>query len=168
MRVLFFVLFLNLGTLGTLACTSQPARTEQASRLPSTSPDTAAPRAVVQIHEIAKQTQEDIELILGKVGSLEASADGFAGCLTCQKYTYQQGTVEIVYINDAADWIRVRPPAPRLVADALAVLGLPERAPDFSEKTTKRWENHEGLRQITVHHQPDGTITEIIVKAITP
>ncbi|GAB3180553.1 putative periplasmic lipoprotein [Telluribacter humicola] len=158
MKALFFVLiFCAL----TSACSSQPASTRREAQEPTITP-------IITIKEIANQTQEDLEHILGLTSSFQPlNREELTVCKNCQKYIYKNGLVRIVYINDMADWITVNPPDSTPVRDALPLLGLPATPPVITTDSLSRWTSVQGLREINVYTKPDGTIDYILVKAFT-
>lgn len=145
----------------TVACQSVPAGEAQARQ-------DSLPDKILPIRDIANQTQEDIAMILGHQSQLDAESASKAGCPTCQKYSYQDGLVKIVYINDMADWITITPRTPAPARQTPALLGLPDAAPDFTDQKVLRWTRYEGIQQISAFRKPDGTLDYIYIKAITP
>jgi hypothetical protein len=139
------------------ACRAQPTEAER-----------QVPAPIVVITELANQTQEDLEHLLGLTSSFQPlNPQELAVCKNCQKYIYKNGLVRIVYINDMADWITVNPPDSTPVQHALPLLGLPATPPDTKSDSLSRWTNVQGLREIKVYTKPDGTIDYMLVKVLT-
>lgn len=145
----------------TSACNSQPASTTKQAQEPAVTP-------IIVIKEIANQTQEDLEHILGLTSSFQPlNQEELTVCKNCQKYIYKNGLVRIVYINDMADWITVNPPDSFRVQDALPLLGLPATPPDRTTDSLSLWKEVHGLKEINVYTTPKGTIDYILVKSFT-
>ncbi|HEV7349264.1 hypothetical protein [Telluribacter sp.] len=156
-----FFLALTLCIL-TSSCHSQPASSEERGQTPVITP-------IIDIKEIANQTQEDLEHIIGLTSSFQPlNSEELAVCKNCQKYIYKNGLVRIVYINDMADWITVNPPDSTPVQHALPLLGLPATPPDTKSDSLSRWKGLHGLREINVFTRPDRTIDYMLVKVLTP
>ena len=143
------------------ACQSAPTRHTQ------TPPDTL-PENILNIRDIAGQTQEDIATILGHQSQLDAETAARSGCPTCQKYAYQDGLVRIVYINDMADWLTITPRTPVAAVHTPSLLGLPAATPDYADDKVLRWNRYEGIREISAYRKTDGTVDYIYMKVTTP
>jgi hypothetical protein len=145
----------------TLACGSAPSQSQNKT---ATSP----PTPLLNIRDIANQTQEDIATILGIQSSLDPAAAARSGCPTCQKYAYQDGKIEIVYINDMADWITIFPPEGTPVGQIPVLLGLPNTPPDSTTPTLWQWKNIPDIREIQARLHPKGTVESVYVVVKTP
>jgi hypothetical protein len=153
-----FLLVLTLHLLAG-ACRAQPTEAER--QVPAVTP-------IVVITELANQTQEDLEHLLGLTSSFQPlNPQELAVCKNCQKYIYKNGLVRIVYINDMADWITINPPEGTPLQHALPLMGLPATPPTAKSDSLSRWTNVPGLREINVYTIPDGTIDYILVKVLT-
>ena len=153
-QLLFFSLLM-------LACSPAPSQQQNTA-------NNSAPEPLLNIRDIANQTQEDIATILGPQSSLDPDAATRSGCPTCQKYSYQDGKIEIVYINDMADWITIFPPKGTPARQTLTLLGLPDAQPDATTPTLWRWGQIAGIREIQAHLDPAGSIEFIYLLVKTP
>ena len=153
------LLFLSLSML---SCGSAPSRQQAQSAA------TPSPTLLLNLRDIAGQTQEDIATILGPQSSLNPAAAARSGCPTCQKYEYQDGKIEIVYINDMADWITIFPPEGTPAHHVPALLGLPEYAPQATTPTLWRWKEIPGIREIQARLTPQGTVESVYIVVRTP
>lgn len=149
-QLLFFSLIL-------LSCGSAPSRPQAQSSTAS------SPTVLLNIRDIANQTQEDIATILGPQSSLDPAAAARSGCPTCQKYSYQDGKIEIVYINDMADWITIFPPKGTLAQSLPTLLGLPESAPDTTTTTLWRWKQIPGIGEVQARLTTKGTVESVYI-----
>lgn len=122
----------------------------------------------LRLLDIANQTQEDIEMILGKVSPYTRQHSAFASCTTCQKYTYLDGFVEIVYINDMADWIAVYPTDSLTANAVLPFLGLPQAAPLHITPDVITWTKVAGLLEIRAYRSKQQQISSVVIKVFTP
>lgn len=146
-------------SLITIACTT--THTHQSN-------SASEPDKILNILDIAGQTQEDIATILGHQSQLDAESAARSGCPTCQKYSYKDDLVKIVYINDMADWITITPPAAFRARDTPALLGLPDAEPDYTDQKVLRWKGYEGIQEIGAFRKPDGTLDYIYLRVTTP
>jgi hypothetical protein len=155
---LFCLLLLSFFTSASQSAPSSNAQT---------APD-SLPEKILNIRDIAGQTQEDIATILGHQSQLDAETAARAGCPTCQKYSYQDGLVRIVYINDMADWLTITPRTAVPAEHTPTLLGLPAATPDYTDNKVLRWNRYEGIRKISAYRKADGTIDYIYMKVTTP
>ena len=140
-----------------LSCGSAPSRSQVQSSA------TSSPIILLNLRDIAGQTQEDIATILGPQSSLNPAAAARSGCPTCQKYEYQDGKIEIIYINDMADWITIFPPEGTLPPHIPTLLGLSECAPQATTPTLWRWKKIPGIREIQARLTAQGTVESIYI-----
>ncbi len=148
-------------SLLTLACGSAPSQSQNKMV-------TSPPTPLLNIRDIANQTQEDIATILGIQSSLDSAAAARSGCPTCQKYSYQDEKIEIVYINDMADWITLFPPEGTPVGQIPVLLGLPNAPPDSTTPTLWRWKNIPDIREIQARLNPKGMVESVYIVVKTP
>jgi hypothetical protein len=152
---------LLLLSLLTLACGSAPSRHHNATVA-------FTPEYLINIRDIANQTQEDIATILGPQSSLDPAKAAKSRCPNCQKYSYQDGTIEITYINDMADWITLFPPPGIPARQTPALLGLSDVEPDYIDSNVLRWKNKAGIRELITYQDATGAISSIQVFVTTP
>lgn len=70
--------------------------------------------------------------------------------------------------SDKADWITINQVSDKdLNKDAIALLGLPKSDPAAETATVLRWENVEGIKEISVFNNGSNKIDYIYVKANT-
>lgn len=155
LRLLLFL------SLIMMSCGSVPSR-------PQIPVATNSPAILLNLRDIANQTQEDITTILGPQSSLDPAAAARSGCATCQKYSYQDGKIEIVYMNDMADWITIFPPKGTPAPNIPTLLGLPDSAPQATTPTLWRWENIPGIREIQARLTVQGTVESVYIVVKTP
>ena len=111
---------------------------------------------------IAGKSPSEIEQLLGE------SADSGQAPGSGQNYprrAYQEGAIEIVFVNDKAAWFMIHPkeqlPFRKTALDALA---LPVREPDiFHPLSFMRWRDYQGLREVNFFANQDATIRYISV-----
>ncbi len=152
---------LLLFSLLTLACGPVPSQHK-------TTKAASPPKSLLNIQDIANQTQEDIATILGPQSSLDPAAAARSGCPTCQKYSYQDGKIEIIYINDMADWITIFVPEGTLGREIPVLLGLPDIPPDSTSPTLWRWKNIPAIREIQARLNAKGTVASVYIVVKTP
>lgn len=149
-QLLFFSLIM-------LSCGSTPSRPQVQSSA------TTSPTPLLNLRDIAGQTQEDIATILGPQSSLNPASAARSGCPTCQKYQYQDGKIEIIYINDMADWITIFPPKGTPASHIPVLLGLPDSAPDSTTPTLWRWKKIPGIREVQARLTTKGTVESVYI-----
>lgn len=155
LRLLLFL------SLIMMSCGSVPSR-------PQIPAATNSPTVLLNLRDIANQTQEDITTILGPQSSLDPAAALRSGCPTCQKYSYQDGKIEIVYMNDMADRITLFPPEGTPAQNIPTLLGLPESIPQATTPTLWRWKNIPGIREIQARLTAQGTVESVYIVVKTP
>lgn len=130
--------------------------------------DENSKHAVIQIPNIAGQSQEQVANILGKPTKSEIVKASRTPC-PCPKNSYLNGKVEIVFIRGRADWITVNnlKDVPFL-NDSLTLLGLPIKEPTFSNSFVKRWNNIPGLLSVQFAPMENGKdIHFALIKVVT-
>ncbi|WP_157504377.1 hypothetical protein [Dyadobacter beijingensis] len=132
--------------------------------------DENAPVTVaLDLPQVALRNQKEVAAILGK-GTLESYyEDKQAGCEHCPKASYRDGKVEIIYINEIADQIRLNGLKDydfenRII---LGLLNLTENiSPNVDEDGLKQWDNYQKYTQIAAFSK-DGHLDYILIKAKT-
>ncbi len=118
--------------------------------------------AVIKIPNIAGKTQEQVFKILGKPTKSETVKPSKTPC-PCPKNIYNNGAVEIIYINGRADWITINELGnASYTKDSLELLGLPVKDPTFSNSFVKRWENIPGLNEVSFFPKNNGKDVDYI------
>lgn len=119
---------------------------------------------LLDIREIAAHAEVEVHPMLGKGKREEVvKIDG----RSWPKYTYKDGAVEIVYINGKADWITISLNEGKFDKTALGIIGLPVAEPTEASKNVLRWENYEGIKEISLFPKADGTIDYFYLKVLT-
>lgn len=108
----------------------------------------AAP--IIEIKKVAGKTANEVESVLGAPSQTETVKQG-------TKRFYMKGAIEIVFINDKADWITVTPTKmTSFTKEALGELGLPVREATFSNQHVLKWEPFDDYQSISIFPGPDG------------
>ncbi|MPR33019.1 hypothetical protein [Salmonirosea aquatica] len=139
-----------------LACGSAPSQHQNTT-------DHSGPKPLLNIRDIADQTQEDIATILGPQSSLDPEKAARSRCPNCQKYSYQEGTIEITYINDMADWITIYPPKGTPARQTPILLGLPDTPPDSTSPSFWRWNQIPSIQELRAQLNPAGSVESIYI-----
>jgi hypothetical protein len=137
-----------LSVVLVLSCAGESPRPEPdgpASALPTTSIETV----LLPVSEIAGKSSAEVEAVLGPASSEETTQNSGKGY---PKRAYRDGTVEVVFVDELADWITFFPGDHlQFDVEVLRALGLPEAKPAFyNPNTVIRWEMVAGLREISV------------------
>lgn len=132
--------------------------------------DENAPVTVeLDLPQVAFRSQQEVAAVLGE-GKLESYyRDEQAGCEKCPKVSYREGKVEIIYINEIADEIRLKNLSDFEFEDGiiLGLLNLKENiAPSLDEKNLKQWDNYQKYSRIAAFAKND-RIDYILIKGKT-
>ena len=115
---------------------------------------------------LAGRSENDVAQGLGKPVGGEQTKYG-------PKLTYalaSGATIEIVYINGMADWITMTPRPGKAIpftAAAIEGIGFHPATPTFTSPDVIRWDNIQGLRQVSLHAGQGGTVGYFYVKVKT-
>ncbi len=151
------------------SCGSSSDKTESATEeKASVTKSTITP--VVNVSAIAGKSPEEVEAILGKAESTEKASPGGTPCKEnpCDKSFYQAEKFEVIFINGKADWITVNNLSDHeLNENNIALLGLSPSTPAFSNPNIIRWENDDGIKQVSFLSNGAGKIDYADVKVAT-
>lgn len=101
-------------------------------------------KTIVNILSVTGKSKTQIASILGSPKSCSATKYG-------EKCAYSKGETEIVFINNKADWIKIKQLGTVTYNnDALKAIGLPKSAPSFRNSNVMRWQNKNGLLEISI------------------
>ena len=122
--------------------------------------------AIIDIKSIVGKNQSEVEKILG---TAEKTEKLIVNGQSCDNVYYQYGEIEIVYINDKADWITIyMTSAYEMTRSAIQLLDLPYKKPSyFNPESAIRWEYYEGIKEISFFPGLEGKIFFIYIKAFT-
>jgi len=99
---------------------------------------------IVDVTKIAGKSEKQVAAYLGAPSSCGKSKYG-------KKCQYHKGQTEVVFIYGKADWITVEEIDQVPFSKAgLGALGLKEATPTFSNAFTMRWEQIQGLREVSL------------------
>lgn len=121
------------------------------------------PGLVFNVPSVARKSAAEVEHILGPPD--RQSGLSLAGQV---RRTYRRGAVEVVFIDDKADWIKIYETR-GLPFDnaALGRLGLPERKPTYVNKNRViSWGNIGNLKEVSLYGG-DGGVSYVLVCACT-
>lgn len=108
----------------------------------------AAP--IVELSKISGRAVKEVEKLLGPPTETAKTEKG-------PKRIYKEGSIEVVYINEKADWITVTPTKKiPFTKDALKELGLEVTPPTFSNEHVMRWESLKDYQSISIFPGPNG------------
>ncbi len=124
-------------------------------------------QTVISIPDIAGKTPQEVAKILGESTAKEVVNPSRAPC-PCDKLTYKNGQIEIVFIKGRADWITINNMNDAAYSkNSLPMIGIAVKDPDFSNSNVMRWSKLNGLQEISFF--PSGqNIFYIYIKAFTP
>lgn len=118
--------------------------------------------AVIKIPNIAGKTHDQVLKILGKPIKSETAKPSNSPC-PCPKNTYNNGAINIIFINGRADWISLREfgNAP-YSKDSLELIGLPVIDPTFSNALVMRWKNIPNFNEVSIFSKSNGEDVDLI------
>ena len=103
-----------------------------------------ASELVVDIPKLAGKGHADVAAVLGKPSSCHNGKYG-------QTCSYGKAATEIVFIQGKADWITVNDMrSVKFSPSAVESLGLKQVKPRFVSNSTIRWEQVEGLLEVSI------------------
>lgn len=122
--------------------------------------------AIIDIKSIVGKNQSEVEKILG---TAEKTEKLIVNGQSWDKVYYQYGEIEIVYINDNADWITIYMSSEyKMNKSVIQLLGLAYKKPSYyNPESAIRWEYYEGIKDISFFPDLDGNIHFIYIKAFT-
>jgi hypothetical protein len=130
---------------------------------------TLAPVVAVDLSKVAFKSEVEVEAILGKGKLVSYWRDEDAGCEKCPKISYQDGKIEVIYINEIADRITINDLS-EFSYNNKVVLGLLDLKrdidPTFENREVKRWHNYEKYTMIAAFSKKD-KIDYILIKSKT-
>ena len=165
--LIYLVAFLFL-TYCTGQTTSE-SKNEQFTE--TTNSNSAMTKEILKISDLIGKDLQEVETILGKADKIDKVSPSRTPCKEnpCDKGVFQSGKYEIVFINNKADWITINQVSSYdLNENAIGLLGLPESNPSFSNPSSVlRWEDIEGIKEVSFFNNGSGKIDYIYVKAST-
>lgn len=108
------------------------------------------------ILNIANMPLDSVEKHLGAATKMEDVSPSNTPCPPCPKYSFQNGGIEIVFINGVADWITIKnlnAKYSNCSIDELGPFDCTNRT--FKSDVQMRWENIRGIKVITLFQKFD-------------
>ena len=120
--------------------------------------------SVLNVNEIAGKRIEEVEKKLGK-GTFEKNwKDQRAGCVSCPKYIYKNGQVEVIFIQDVADRITINNLGQySYPSEALPAIGLENMETEFTNDMVTRWRSINGYREISAFNGQNNKVDYVLV-----
>lgn len=131
--------------------------------------ENAAVTVELDLPQVALRNQQEVAAVLGKGMLLNYYKDAKAGCEHCPRTSFRDGKVEIIFINEIADQIRLNNLSDYAFEDRviLGLLNLTENiAPNIDKDGVKTWDNYQKYSQITAFSK-DGHLDYILIKSKT-
>lgn len=123
------------------------------------------------LKRVAMQPLNVVATVLGAPSKVEVVRPNNTPCQSepCQKAIYQKGKYEIVFINGLADWITINKTlAYRFDTSAIEELGLPDERPSFNNpESVIRWQNIDGLREVSIFNNGSDRVAYFYIKCTT-
>ncbi|WP_020586341.1 zinc ribbon domain-containing protein [Desulfobacter curvatus] len=139
--LIVFGVFLYSLFSGNSSQTPSPPNTNQTKVAPA--PKQKA-EPVFDVLSVTGKSKNEVASIIGSPKSCSSTKYG-------EKCVYSKAEVEIVFINQKADWITVNQlNAVPYGEGALEFIGLPKSTPSFSNSNVMRWQNKNGLLEVSI------------------
>jgi hypothetical protein len=107
----------------------------------------ASTDVILNIPKIAGKSKADVEKEIGGANSCVQTKYG-------EQCFFEKADTEIVFIDGKADWITVNKMSTVPYSkEGLAALGLPVAEPVFNSASIMRWENLEGILEVSLLSQ---------------
>lgn len=84
-----------------------------------------------------------------------------------EKCFYRKNNFEVVFINGLSDWVTIHNPPGTFSNFSLKDVGMKDEPPNFSNNSVKRWDNPQGVLEISVFAGKDDKIEYIYMKSVT-
>ncbi|MDO1451893.1 hypothetical protein Q0590_36830 [Rhodocytophaga aerolata] len=117
------------------------------------------------IGAIIGRNPQAVEHVLGRPGKKEAVKTPTDH--KSRKYTYQNGDIEIIYIDNTADWITITNRHNKTMEEFINFFGLKELTPYFDKRGTRIYKNIAGLKEVSLYPDTKGNIWMVYIKAFT-
>jgi len=165
LRILMCILFASCGNNDKPTVSSSVRKAEDKKPIVEKVP------VILDIKRIAGQSPKQVEKIIGLPDHKKPQriTDSPCGKLVCQQYTYRNEQLEIVFINNKADWITIRKVNDfGFSQEVTEFLGLPNSAPDFVGSGVIRWKYVSGINEISIFTDGNGGIDYFYILCDTP
>ncbi len=126
------------------------------------------PSTFLNVTKIAKQPKNVVDAYLGSPNFHESISPANAPC-PCEKYSYKESNIEIVFMNNKADWITVYK-MDEIKYDSASILkslGLKYVTPFLQDDYVIKWNDFDGFDELSAFGNGKGGLSYIYLKAIT-
>ncbi|HZV71072.1 MAG TPA: hypothetical protein VFG10_16070 [Saprospiraceae bacterium] len=122
----------------------------------------------INIPNLAKKSKAEVDAYLGEPFRHTTISPSNAPC-PCESYMYKDGNIEVVFMNNIADWITVNH-MESIDFDAKTILqklGIPYSDPAIQRDNVMKWNDFNGYDQLSVFGNGNGKAYYAFLKAIT-
>jgi hypothetical protein len=174
-QTLWMIQVLALSIMGFYCCKSDSSKVIDAgstAQVVTASDNLTAsvqqPTTFLNVTKIAKQPKDVVDAYLGAPNFHETISPSNAPC-PCEKYSYKESNIEIVFMNNKADWITVYKMNEIKYdsASILKALGLKYTTPFLRDDYVIKWNDFDGFDQLSAFGDGKGQLSYIFLKAIT-
>jgi hypothetical protein len=128
------------------------------------SPHIVLPQLMLNVPALANQSREVVERILGR-------SERSSGVSVSQneRFTYRGGTVEVLYVDGKAKWIRLyKPRGMRFSKQSLSKLGLPPQKPTYVNRNhVMSWSSFCNLKEVRLYSDSNDGVSSVLVCAFS-
>jgi hypothetical protein len=115
---------------------------------------------MIPIIDLIGRTPDTIDRLIGEPHNKEVTV--LTGEIPALKAYYLNGRLDIVYIDNVADWITVFD-----IDDFIKILGLRPTKDNFRYSGKMSYYNIHGLKELMLHGNEEGKIWMLQIKAFT-
>jgi hypothetical protein len=120
---------------------------------------------MIPIIDIIGRTPATVERLVGEPHNKEITV--LAGVIPGLKSYYLNGRLDIVYIDNVADWITVFDIDSTIVYNFIKILGLRPTKDNFKYHGKMSYYDIHGLKELMMYGNEEGKIWMLHVKALT-
>jgi|GEM_PF-2995265 len=123
---------------------------------------TALPKLLLNVPALAQKPREAVERILGQPSRSSGSVISQR-----EKRTYRNGTIEIVYTEGRASWIKLyNTDGMEFSQQSLSRLGLPPKKPTYVNRDhVMSWSKICNLKEVSLYADNKGGVSSVLVCA---
>jgi hypothetical protein len=120
---------------------------------------------MIPIIDLIGRTPDTIDRLIGEPHNKEVTV--LAGIISGLKAYYLNGRLDIVYIDNVADWITVFDIDSPIVDDFVKILGLRPTKVNFKYHGKMSYYKIHGLKELMMYGNEEGKIWMLQIKAFT-
>jgi hypothetical protein len=120
---------------------------------------------MIPVIDIIGRAPETVERLLGKPDKIEVVM--VSDRLPALKAYYLKGRLDILYIDNIADWIAIVDRDSTIIDDFVKILGLRPTKENFQFQGRMGCFNIHGLKEVVLYGNDEGKMWKVQIKAFT-